>query len=112
MRAGQVELAEYSAGMTLLEIDPNVVKPGWTPLLIIVALGIVMVFLFFSMRRQFRNINLPDGRTGTEPSGPPADSVGSPAGEQAHRAAQNAPVADGGDPPAGASRSSAPQPPS
>lgn len=44
--------------MILLEIDPNVVKPGWAPLVILVVLGIVMVFLFFSMRKQFRKINV------------------------------------------------------
>jgi hypothetical protein len=47
--------------MTLLDIDPNVVKPGWTPLIILILLAIAMVFLFVSMRRQFRKINVPDG---------------------------------------------------
>jgi biopolymer transport protein ExbD len=46
--------------MTLLDIDPNVVKPGWTPLIILILLAIVMVLLFVSMRRQFRKINVPD----------------------------------------------------
>lgn len=45
--------------MIFLEIDPNIVKPGWTPLLITIAIAAVMVFGFFSMRRQFRRINLP-----------------------------------------------------
>ncbi|MET0694470.1 MAG: hypothetical protein ABWX96_09225 [Propionibacteriaceae bacterium] len=45
--------------MTLLDIDPNVVKPGWTPLIILILLAIVMVFLYFSMRKQFRKINVP-----------------------------------------------------
>jgi len=45
--------------MTLLEIDPNLVKPGWTPLIILIILGVVMVFLYLSMRRQFRKINVP-----------------------------------------------------
>lgn len=40
-----------------LDIDPNVVKPGWTPLLITVGLALVMVGLFISMRRQFRRID-------------------------------------------------------
>lgn len=44
--------------MILLDIDPNVVKPGWAPLVILVALGIVMVFLFLSMRKQFRKISV------------------------------------------------------
>ena len=46
--------------MTLLDIDPNVVKPGWTPLIILIVLAIAMVFLFLSMRRQFRKINVPE----------------------------------------------------
>jgi hypothetical protein len=45
--------------MTLLDIDPNLVKPGWTPLLILIGLALVMVLLFTSMRRQFRKIDLP-----------------------------------------------------
>ena len=45
--------------MIFLEIDPNIVKPGWTPLLITIAIAAVMVFGFFSMRRQFRRINVP-----------------------------------------------------
>ena len=45
--------------MILLELDPDVVKPGWTPLIITVLLGIAMVLLFLSMRRQFRKISIP-----------------------------------------------------
>jgi hypothetical protein len=45
--------------MTLLDIDPNVVRPGWTPLIITVLLAAVMVLLFLSMRRQFRKIHIP-----------------------------------------------------
>jgi len=43
--------------MILLELDPNVVKPGWTPLLILIGLALVMVLLFRSMRRQFRRVD-------------------------------------------------------
>jgi hypothetical protein len=43
--------------MTLLDLDPNVIKPGWTPLLITVGLALVMVLLFRSMRRQFRRVD-------------------------------------------------------
>jgi hypothetical protein len=45
--------------MILLELDPDVVKPGWTPLIITVLLGVAMVFLYLSMRKQFRKINIP-----------------------------------------------------
>ena len=45
--------------MMFLDIDPNLVKPGWTPLIILIVLAAVMVLLFMSMRRQFRKINVP-----------------------------------------------------
>lgn len=45
--------------MMLLDIDPNIVKPGWTPLIITIALAMVIVLLYLSMRREFRKINLP-----------------------------------------------------
>ena len=38
--------------MIVLDLDPNVVQPGWTPLIITVLLGVAIVLLFFSMRRQ------------------------------------------------------------
>ena len=41
-------------------VDPNIVRPGWTPLLIIVLLLVVLVFLFFSMQKQMRKIRTPD----------------------------------------------------
>lgn len=44
--------------LALLDLDPNVVKPGWIPLLITIALAAVMVLLFFSLRRQFRRIDV------------------------------------------------------
>jgi hypothetical protein len=46
--------------MILLDVDPNVVQPGWTPLFITLLLGAAMVFLYFSMRKQFRKIRTPD----------------------------------------------------
>jgi hypothetical protein len=65
----------------LLEVDPNVVKPGWTPLLITIGLALVMVLLFRSMKRQFRRVhtNFPDdaaSRTGTAgPADPAAEAT-------------------------------------
>ena len=50
--------------LALLDLDPNIVKPGWIPLLITIALAGVMVLLFFSLRKQFRRIDnhfQPDG---------------------------------------------------
>ncbi len=43
--------------LTLLELDPNIVKPGWTPLLITIAIALVMVLLYRSMRAQFRRVD-------------------------------------------------------
>jgi hypothetical protein len=48
----------------LLDLDPNIVKPGWTPLLITVALAAVMVLLFFSLRKQFRRIDVSRSQPG------------------------------------------------
>ena len=44
----------------LLEVDPNWVKPGWVLLLVIVLLAGAMVFLYLSMRKQFRKIRTPE----------------------------------------------------
>jgi hypothetical protein len=45
--------------MILLDIDPNVVKPGWTPLIILIILAGAVVLLYRSMRHQVRRINVP-----------------------------------------------------
>ena len=59
--------------LPLLDIDPNIVRPGWTPLIITILLAAVLVFLFLSMRRQFSRIQLPDDaeRHDTDPGAPP-----------------------------------------
>ena len=54
--------------MIWLDIDPNVVKPGWTPLVITLGLALAVVLLYFSMRRQFRRINVPDDSAATDAS--------------------------------------------
>jgi uncharacterized membrane protein len=46
--------------MILLDVDPNIVKPGWTPLFVVLLLAVALVFLYFSMRKQFRKIRLPE----------------------------------------------------
>ncbi len=56
--------------MFLLDLDPNIVKPGWTPLVITVVLGVALVLLYLSMRRQVRRISVPrqgEETTATEP---------------------------------------------
>jgi len=53
--------------MILLDLDPNVVKPGWIPLVITIALGLVMVLLFRSMTRQFRRVDENFPPPGTSP---------------------------------------------
>jgi hypothetical protein len=45
--------------MILLDVDPNIVRPGWTPLFVVLLLAAAMVFLYFSMRKQFRKFRLP-----------------------------------------------------
>jgi len=46
--------------MILLDVDPNVVKPGWTAFVVVLLLGIALVFLYLSMRKQFRKIRVPE----------------------------------------------------
>jgi hypothetical protein len=50
--------------LTLLDLDPNIVKPGWIPLLITIGLAAVMVLLFFSLRKQFRRIDVSRSQPG------------------------------------------------
>ena len=68
---GSVEsLASRVTFMMLLEVDPNLVRPGWTPLLVIVVLGVVLFFLGRSMLKQFGRIDVPADHPGV-----PADGV-------------------------------------
>ena len=64
--------------MSVLELDPNVVQPGWTPLIITVVLGLAVVLLYFSMRKQFRNINIPPTETDQPESAPAEPSTPAP----------------------------------
>ena len=83
--------------MMLLEVDPNLVRPGWTPLLVIVVLGIVLFFLGRSMLKQFGRIDVPadheaDPATGTGPAG--NEATGSKAtGSKAEPSAGDVPPA-------------------
>jgi hypothetical protein len=52
--------------MILLEVDPNLVRPGWTALIVTILLALAMVVLFLSMRKQVRRITVPP----TEPEDP------------------------------------------
>lgn len=52
-------------GVLPLDVDSddpafNAVKPGWIPFLIVIAMGVVLAFLFFSMRKQLRKVDFPD----------------------------------------------------
>ena len=40
--------------LVALEVDPSVARPGWIAFVVILLLAIALVFLFFSMRRQFQ----------------------------------------------------------
>ncbi len=70
----------------LLELDPNIVKPGWTPLLITIGIALVMVLLFRSMRAQFRRVDdnfpEPEAPVGADPEQEAGDSDERPAPEQ------------------------------
>ena len=58
--------------LVALDVDPSTVRPGWIAFVVILLLAIALVFLFFSMRRQFRKINIGDPE---EPSQPGAAST-------------------------------------
>jgi len=65
--------------MMVLEVDPDLVRPGWTPLVVIVLLGIVLFFLGRSMMKQFRRIDVPadhedDPAIPADPAAPAAES--------------------------------------
>ena len=45
--------------MIFLEVDPNIVKPGWTPLIITILLAAAIALLMMSMRRQMRKVRVP-----------------------------------------------------
>jgi hypothetical protein len=66
--------------MILLEVDPNLVKPGWMPLIVTTLLAVAVILLFFSMRKQFRKIKIeptetekPEPNSSEPTSGPRAD---------------------------------------
>jgi hypothetical protein len=59
--------------MTLFEVDPSLVKPGWTPLLILVILMVAMALLWFSMRKQFKRIDVTQSQPQLQEQ-PPKDS--------------------------------------
>ena len=65
--------------MTLLEVDPDVVQPGWTPLIVTLLLGVAVVLLFLSMRKQFRKINIPRDESADKPPAPTEPTAGSSA---------------------------------
>ena len=65
--------------MIFLELDPNVVKPGWTALIVIVLLAVALVFLYLSMRRQFRKINIPPDGSDDKPPASTEPTAGTPA---------------------------------
>jgi hypothetical protein len=42
------------------------VRPGWIPLLIVLALGAFIAFLYFSLKKQLGRIDFPEGAEETE----------------------------------------------
>jgi hypothetical protein len=86
--------------MILLEVDPDLVKPGWTPLIITVLLGVAVVLLYFSMRRQFRKISIPRDDEVDDPGTPAADDDPAAPRNASGAATANDAPATGEDPPA------------
>jgi hypothetical protein len=64
--------------MIFLELDPNVVRPGWTALVVTLLLAAALVLLYLSMRRQFRKISIPREETDDEPPTPKEPTAGTP----------------------------------
>ncbi|NNG18344.1 hypothetical protein HJ590_01910 [Naumannella sp. ID2617S] len=50
-----------------LELDPNSVVAGWIPVVVILVLAIACFFLFRSMRKQMRRIDIPEEGVQTRP---------------------------------------------
>ena len=65
--------------MILLELDPNVVKPGWTALIVILLLAAALVVLYLSMRKQFRKISIPRQEADDKPPAPTEPTAGTSA---------------------------------
>ncbi len=74
--------------LVLLDVDPSIVKPGWTALLVTVFIGAALALLYFSLRRQVGKISpeLPyaddvaEGEQPVEPTAPTADITGKSSG--------------------------------
>jgi hypothetical protein len=64
--------------MILLDVDPNIVKPGWTPLFVVLLLAVALVFLYLSMRKQFRKIRIPDDAEDQAEDSPSEHQPGTP----------------------------------
>lgn len=41
------------------EVDPNSVRAGWLPLLIVIGIGVLLVGLYLSMRHEMGKISVP-----------------------------------------------------
>jgi hypothetical protein len=68
--------------MIVLDVDPSVVKPGWTPLVITILLAAAIALLMISMRRHMRKVSLPYRNEVENPSGEPGTDR--PADESSH----------------------------
>ncbi|HEY6685724.1 MAG TPA: hypothetical protein VI094_05885 [Propionibacteriaceae bacterium] len=64
--------------MILLDVDPNIVKPGWTPFFVVLLLAVALVFLYLSMRKQFRKIRIPDDAEDQAEDSPSERQPGTP----------------------------------
>jgi hypothetical protein len=60
--------------LVVLEFDPSTARPGWPALVVVLLLAVATVFLYFSMRRQFRKIKVGPSE---EPPSSPDETPGS-----------------------------------
>jgi hypothetical protein len=68
-------VALMNPAIVLMDVDPSIVKPGWTALLVTVFIGAALLLLYFSLRRQVRKID-PDLPYSDEVDGGVAESAG------------------------------------
>ena len=66
--------------MVLLGVDPDTVRAGWLPLFLVILIGVIVAFLYLSMRKQMRRIDVPvdNRRQFSEYANPLAEDADAP----------------------------------
>jgi hypothetical protein len=55
----------FAANAVSTDDGADNVRPGWIPFFIVLAIGAVIAFLYFSMKKQLGRINIPEDGTPT-----------------------------------------------